>query len=84
MIAANYTEFRTSLKQFLDAVENDNETLVLKRGKGKGAVMISLNEYNALMETLHVLSSKTNADRIYASIKQIREGDVVVNDLIDE
>lgn len=34
MKAANFTEFRTNLKQFLDDVENNNETLVIKRGAG--------------------------------------------------
>jgi hypothetical protein len=29
MIAANYTEFRTGLKGFLDKVEQDNETLII-------------------------------------------------------
>jgi len=32
MIAANYTEFRTGLKKFLDDVEENNETLIIKRG----------------------------------------------------
>ena len=32
MIAANYTEFRTSLKNYLDTVETDNEILIIKRG----------------------------------------------------
>lgn len=36
MIAANYTEFRPGLKKFLDAVEQNNETLIIKRGSGKG------------------------------------------------
>ncbi len=43
--------------------------LLLKRKSGKGAVMISLEEYNSIMETLHLLSSKKNADRLYESIK---------------
>ena len=73
MIAANYTEFRTKLKNFLDAVEANNETLIIKRGSGKGTVMISLDEYNSIMETVHLLSSKTNADRLYESIRQMKE-----------
>lgn len=73
MIAANYTEFRTNLKSYLDRVEGNNETLIIKRGGG-GAVMISLDEYNSIMETVHLLSSKANADRLYESIKQIKEG----------
>lgn len=35
MIAANYTKYRTDLKKYLDQVENKNETLIIKRGKGK-------------------------------------------------
>jgi len=68
MIAANFTEFRTGLKKYLDDVENNNETVIIKRKTGKGTVLISLDEYNSFMETLHLLSSKTNADRLYESI----------------
>lgn len=83
MLAANYTELRTELKKFLDSVEFDNETLIIKRGEGKGAVMISLDEYNSIMETLHLLSSKANAERLRESISQMRQGKVVRNDLIE-
>ena len=77
MIATNFSEFRTGLKQFLDSVENDNETLIIKRKTGKGAVLISLDEYNSIMETLHLLSSKKNADRLYESIQQMKMGKTV-------
>ena len=83
MIATNYSEFRINLKKFLDEVEESNETLVIKRGTGKGSVMISLNEYNSLMETVHLLSSKKNADRLYESIQQMKEGNTVEKDLIE-
>jgi len=83
-MVANFTEFRTGLKKFLDNVENNNETLIIKRGIGKGAVMMSLDEYNSIMETLHLLNSKANADRLYESIKQMKEGEVVRNKLIEE
>jgi antitoxin YefM len=77
MIAANYSEFRTGLKNYLDSVEDDNETLIIKRKSGKGTVMISLNEYNSIMETLHLLSSKKNATRLYESIEQMKKGRTV-------
>ena len=83
MIATNYSEFRINLKKFLDAVEDSNETLVIKRATGKGSVMISLDEYNSLMETVHLLSSKKNADRLYESMQQMREGKTVEKDLIE-
>lgn len=77
MIAANYSEFRTDLKKYLDSVEDNNETLIIKRKTGKGAVMISLDEYNSIMETMHLLSSKKNADRLYESIHQLKSGKIV-------
>ncbi|MGM0475377.1 MAG: type II toxin-antitoxin system Phd/YefM family antitoxin [Bacteroidota bacterium] len=84
MLAANYSEFRSDLKKFLDSVEKNNETLIIKRGKGKGTVMISLDEYNSLMETVHLLSSKANADRLYESMQQMKEGKTISQDLIEE
>ena len=83
MLAANYSEFRGDLKKFLDNVEFNKETLIIKRGKGSGTVMISLDEYNSLMETVHLLSSKANADRLYESLEQIKDGNIVTNDLIE-
>ncbi len=84
MLAANFTEFRTGLKKYLDAVENNNETLIIKRNSGKGAVIISLDEYNSIMETVHLLSSKANADRLYESIDQMKSGNVVRDDMVAE
>jgi len=77
MIATNFSEFRTDLKKFLDSVEDNNETLIIKRKTGKGTVVISLEEYNSLMETMHILSSKKNADRLYESIQQMKDGNIV-------
>lgn len=84
MIAANYTEFRTNLKKYLDDVEQNNETLILKRGSGKGTVILSIEEYNSIMETMHLLSSKKNADRLYESVKQIKAGKGLKKDLIED
>ena len=81
MIAANYSEFRNGLKKYLDSVEDDNEVLIIKRKSGKGAVMISLDEYNSIMETLHLLSSKKNAERLYESIEQMKAGNTVNHNL---
>ena len=77
MIATNFSEFRTDLKKFLESVEDNNETLIIKRKTGKGTVLISLEEYNSIMETMHILSSKKNSDRLYESIQQMKEGKIV-------
>jgi antitoxin YefM len=84
MIAANYTEFRNELKNYLDNVEYNNETLIIKRGAGKGTVIISLDEYNSIMENLHLLSSKKNAKRLFESIEQMKTGKRAQHKLIEE
>lgn len=83
MKAANFTEFRTKLKQYLDEVEKNNETLIIKRGTGNGAVLISLDEFNSILETVHLLSTKANADRLYESMNQMKSGKTVRKKLID-
>lgn len=81
MLSANVSDFRKQMKKYLDHVTEDYETLIINRGKGKGAVMISLDEYNSLMETMYLLSSKANADNLYEAMKQEKEGKVIVKDL---
>ena len=84
MIAANYTEFRNELKSYLDNVEFNNETLIIKRGSGKGTVLISLDEYKSIMETLHLLKSKKNAKRLFESIEQMKTGKKAQHKLLEE
>ncbi len=84
MRAANFTEFRTKLKQYLDDVEKNNETLIIKRGSGSGTVLISLDEYNSILETVHLLRSKANADRLHESIQQMKSGMSFQKELIEE
>ncbi len=83
MLAANFTELRKDLKKYLDIIEENDETLIVKRGVGKGTVLMSLDEYNSLIETVHLLSSKNNAKHLFDSIKQIEEGQTVKKKLKD-
>ena len=63
MLSTTMSDFRKEMKKYLDLVTKDFETLIINRGKGEGAVMISLAEYNSIMETMHLLSTKANADQ---------------------
>jgi antitoxin YefM len=83
MLAANFTELRKDLKKYLDIIEENDETLIVKRGVGKGTVLMSLDEYNSLIETVHLLSSKNNANRLFESVKQIEEGKTIKKNIKD-
>lgn len=84
MIAANYSEFRNKLKDYLDEVEDNNETLIVKRKSGSGSVVISLQEYNSIMETMHLLGSRKNASKLFTSIEQANNSEYVSAKLIEE
>ena len=71
MIEVSYQAFRDKLKELLNKVADKNEPLLVKRKSGKNVVMISLIEYNSIMETLHLLGSGKNAARLFESIRQM-------------
>ena len=60
MLIANISDFRKDIKTYLDKVSKNFETLIINRGKDKGIVVMSLEEYNSLMATNHELSSRKN------------------------
>jgi antitoxin YefM len=71
MKAVNYSELRQKLKSNLDAVTDNEELLVVHRPKGKSIVMMSLSEYNSLLETLHLTRSEANRKRLAKAVKNI-------------
>jgi len=71
MKAVNYSELRQNLKENLDIVAENVEFLVVHRPKGKSVVMMSLKEFNALQETIHLIESKANRQRLEKAIENI-------------
>ena len=59
----SFTDARNSLKTVLDNVVNDDDCTVITRRDAEDAVVMSLDYYTSLMETVHLLKSPANADR---------------------
>lgn len=74
MRTANYTELRKNLKENIDAVIADNEALIIDRGNNTGVVMISLEEYNSIMETEYIMSNPRVMQDIQQGLQDIAEG----------
>jgi antitoxin YefM len=53
------------------------------RRNGESVVMLSLTEYESLEETLHLLSSPANAERLLRSIAQADAGQLVEHDIVE-
>ena len=79
----NYTEARKNLKTVLDRVADDEDYTVIYRRDAEDAVIMSKSHYDSLMETLHLLSSPKNAQRLNESIAALRRGEFEEHDLID-
>lgn len=74
MKVLNYTDLRQNLAENLNTVVEDGEVLIVSRSNEKNVVIISLDEYNSMQETLHLLSSENNAKRLNKAIKDMNEG----------
>ena len=82
MQVVNYTQFRTNLKATLDAVAHDEDTIIVSRGNSNDTVIISLREYNAIQETLHLLSSNSNRERLLKAIERDKNNQFKLHSLI--
>jgi antitoxin YefM len=74
MDVVTYSDARESLKSVMDRVIHDREPVVITRKNQEAAVMVSLEEYNAMMTTLQLLRSPENAERLRQSIEQLDAG----------
>ncbi|MEE9395409.1 MAG: type II toxin-antitoxin system prevent-host-death family antitoxin, partial [Methylococcales bacterium] len=70
MRIVSFTEARNGLKGVLDQVVNDADCTVITRRDSEDAVVMSLEYYNSLMETVYLLRSPANAEHLNKSIEQ--------------
>jgi antitoxin YefM len=76
MHAVSYSEARENLKSMIDKVVADRAPLAITRQRGQeGAVLISASEWASIEETLHLLSSPKNAERLLEAVRGFEAGD---------
>ena len=78
-----YTEARQNLESLMDRVIEDRVPVIITRTIGDPVIMLAKAEYDATMETLHLLRSPRNAERLRDAIADIDAGNVVHADLND-
>ena len=77
METTNATDLRKNLKEKLDKVSEDKQTLIIHRSGQEDVVMISMSEYNSWKETLYLLSTKANRENLETSIAEMKNGNTV-------
>ncbi|HJU45294.1 MAG TPA: type II toxin-antitoxin system prevent-host-death family antitoxin, partial [Chitinophagaceae bacterium] len=82
MQVLNYSDFRNNLAQTLNSVNNDKEIVVVSRTKGKNVVVMDLEEYNSIQETLHLTSSAASRQRLTEAVLEMNAGKFKAHRLI--
>ena len=80
MKTATITDFRSKMKEHLKKIEDDQDILILSGSKKRDFVILTLDQFNSMEETAHLLSTPNNTARLIESIAQDRAGNVTVRE----
>jgi len=83
MKVISYSHARNSLKSILDGVVQDADVTIISRRDAEGdAVVMSLDSYNSIMETLYLTSNPANAAALARALAQDKAGQAQVRELL--
>ncbi len=71
MQAVFYSQARNNLRNLIDKVCDDFDEYIITTKDNKQAVLLSYDEYSSMKETMYLLSSKNNRDRLLDAVDQI-------------
>ncbi len=82
MKIVSYSKARSSLKSVLDQVNDDADVTIIRRLDGPDAVVMSLEQYQSIMETIHLFSTPKNVSHLLKSMAQHKAGKSVRRGLV--
>lgn len=74
MLAVNYSELRKNLKDYCDRAVDNLETVVVTRKDNKNIVVISLDQYNNLLENAYIMSDSDYYEDLVNRAKDLENG----------
>ena len=81
MNVMTYSEVRASFKQAMDDVCKHHDPTVITRQRGNHVVMMSLEDYNSMEETMYLLGNPVNAERLMRGVEQVKAGKTKIREL---
>ena len=83
MDVLTYSDTRAKLKEVMDRVVENHRPVVITRQKAEAVVMVSLADWNAMEETVYLLSNPINAGRLREAVRELEANHGVEHDLIE-
>lgn len=83
MRTMNYTESRARYAEVLDGVTEDREEVIITRTGREPVVIVALDDYESLRESVQLMRSPSNAHRLLDSIERLEVGRGESHDLLD-
>ena len=84
MEAMTYTQIRENFTAVMDEICEDHNPVIITRQRAKPMILMSLEDYNSIQETLYLMKSPANYARLMESIQNIKDGKVIKCELLDE
>jgi antitoxin YefM len=72
MRVVKFSDARNQLKQVIDQVVDEGDFTIISRHDAQDAVVMSLDTFNSINETLYLLRSPANAAYLNRSLAQYR------------
>ena len=72
IVETSYVQTIPNLNVLLDRVVNDREIIYIKSQGGENVALIAADELQSLLETMHLLRSPKNAERLLNAISRAR------------
>ena len=84
MQAVIYSHARNNLRSLINKVCDDYDEYIITTKDDRSAVLISYEEYSSMKETMYLLSSKANRDRLNEAVDQIEKMEYTLRDITTE
>lgn len=84
MRAVSVTDFRANIATMLDHVTNDHVPLIVTRSGGRNVVVVSQEDWAGMQETMYLMSSPANAERLLEAVADLKAGKGEMHELIED
>ena len=84
MQTMSFSQIRQNLATTIDSVVHNHSPIIITRQNKEPVVIISLDDYKSIEETVYLMQSMTNATRLNSAISQLEAGQGITRELAED